>query len=269
MDKFRNLWKLHIDHKDAQAREELILQYTSLVKYVVARLAFRLPPSIEREDLISYGVMGLIEAVDRFDLSYDVKFETYAVTRIRGQIIDSLRSLDLLPRSSYRYAKQIEEAIAELSQSLGHMPSDIQVAARLEIPIDEYHNRLKDATCIIVSLDQITTFSNGEQVTMHDALEDQRMSTPAEQMDDKELKKQMIEAIFDLSDREQLLVSLYYNDGLTMKEVGEILGVSESRVSQMHAKAMLTLRGIIHHKSEINPVTYHKRGTYATVYAGS
>lgn len=267
MDDLQKLWNLHINHKDRQAREALILRYTPLVKYVAGRLAFRLPPSLEPDDLISYGVMGLIEAVDRFSLSYDVKFETFAVSRIRGQIIDSLRAIDLLPRSSYRYAKEIEEAIAELSQTMGQTPADADVAAHLNLSLEDYHARLQDATCVIVSLDQLMTYSNGEQGSLHDSLEDERMATPSEEIDEKELKTQLINALGDLPERERLLVSLYYNDGLTMKEVGQVLGVSESRVSQMHARTMLTLRGLINRNAPSGSANHHARGSYASVFA--
>ena len=147
MDKLASLWNRYTQDNDRQAREELILHYASLVKYVVGRLAIWLPPSLQREDLIGYGVLGLIEAIERFDPTLGVKFETYAVARIRGQIIDSLRAIDLLPRSVYRHAREIENAIADLSQTLGRIPRDQEVADHLGISMEQYQNRLIDSRC--------------------------------------------------------------------------------------------------------------------------
>ncbi len=269
MDKLTQLWQRHIQQHDQEAREALILRFAPLVKYVVGRLALRLPRSLEKDDLLSYGTVGLIEAIDRFDLSYGVKFETYAIARIRGQIIDSLRALDMLPRSAYRRAKKIEAVFAELSQSLGRLPTDPEVANYLGIELSEYHTWLKDATFVIVSLDQPRVFSDGEQATLYDALEDERVLTPAELIDRQELTTQLVSAIRELPEREQLLISLYYNDGLTMKEVGHVLGVSESRVSQMHARTMLLLKGIINHKIEPKLDAYNRRGAYVSAFAAS
>lgn len=267
MDELMQLWNRHTQKKDTQARETLIVRYVPLVKYVVARLGFKMPRSLERDDLVSYGIVGLIEAVDRFDPSYEVKFETYAINRIRGQIIDSLRSLDLLPRSVYRYAREIETALAELNQFLGRTPTDAEIAEHLDISLTDYHKRLKDANFAIISLDQAIVFGDGEKTTLYDALEDDSMIAPTEQLDKDEMKNQLVAALKKLPKREQLLVSLYYMDDLTMKEVGQVLGVSESRVSQMHAKTMLTLRGIINKNTEPNIVSYPGRNKYVSTYA--
>jgi RNA polymerase sigma factor for flagellar operon FliA len=261
-----NLWKRYTQDKDRQAREELILHYAGLVRYIVARLAIGLPSSLQ-EDLIGYGTLGLIEAVDRFDLSYGVKFETYAVARIRGQIIDSLRSLDLLPRSVHRQAKEIEAAIAYLGQSLGRLPVDSEVADHLGIRLEQYHNWLLNTNCTIVSFDRPITFDNGEQSTLYDSVEDSNMPTPTQQMDDQELKAELVTAILALPEREQMMISLYYNDGLTMKEIGQVLSVSESRVSQIHSKAMLTLRSLLKGNDTPNPMIYDRRRTNVPVYA--
>lgn len=247
------LWVEYSETQDPKLRETLILHYTSLVKYVVNRLALRLPRSLEYDDLVSFGVVGLIDAVDRFDLSHQVKFETYALRRIRGQIIDALRNLDLVPRSTYTNTRQIQETIAKQSQQLGRMPTDEEIAEKLSISIGEYHRRLVDANCVIVSLDQPFHSGDGEELTLYEALEDKNAPTPAEQIDRQEMKIQLMRAIEALSRREQLLISLYYHDELTMKEVGELLGVSESRVSQIHAKIMLRLQTFI--ESNLEPVS--------------
>ncbi len=267
MDNVLELWQRYRTGGDQTAREELILHYAKLVKYVVGRLAIGLPPSLQYDDLIGYGILGLIEAVDRFDPDHGVKFATYAVTRIRGQIIDSLRAMDLLPRSVYRHNREIETAIANLSQTLGRSPKDEEVAEYLEISLDQYYSWLTDINFAIISLDQTLTFDNGEQANLYGSLEDTQMPTPSQQMDDQELKIELASAILELPEREQLMISLYYNDGLTMKEIGYVLDVSESRVSQIHARAVLALRGFIRVRSEPNPKMYDRRGRHASVYA--
>ncbi|MEM7032295.1 MAG: FliA/WhiG family RNA polymerase sigma factor [Chloroflexota bacterium] len=244
------LWVSYTEDKDRVAREKLILHYTSLVKYVVSRLALRLPRSLEPDDLISFGVVGLIDAIDRFDLSHQVKFETYALRRIRGQIIDALRNLDIVPRSTYTNTRKIQEVMAKLSQSLGRVPTDLEIATSLDFSLSEYHRCLVDANCVMISLDQPFSSGEGEELTLYEALEDQNTLTPAEQVDRAEMRIQLKLAIEGLSRREQLLISLYYHDELTMKEVGQLLGVSESRVSQMHAKIMLRLQTAIERNIE-------------------
>lgn len=269
MDNLSDLWTRHTQQSDRQAREQLIVHYAWLVKYVVGRLAVRqvLPPSLEEEDLLGYGVVGMIEALDRFDPGQGVKFETFATARIRGQIIDSLRALDLLPRSVYRRAREIEAAIAQLNQALGRTPTDAEVAGQLGIGLDQYQRRLLETTCAVVSLDQPLALADGEPFTLHDSLEDDTMPLPSAQLEDREMKSLLVTAIRALPERSQQVIALYYNEGLTMKEIGEVLGVSESRVSQMHAKAMLALRSAINSSTEPNPVTYDRRGISAPLYA--
>jgi RNA polymerase sigma factor for flagellar operon FliA len=263
------LWKRYTQDNDQQTREALILHYAGLVKYVVGRLAIALPPSLQQEDLIGYGVLGLIEAVDRFDLSRGVKFETYAVARIRGQIIDSLRTLNLLPRSAHRRTKEISAAIAHLSQLLGRIPDDMEIANYLNISLDQYRQWLLDANFAVFSLDQPVTFDDGEQSTLYDSLEDTKMPVPTQQVDDSEMRAELMAAIRALPKREQLMIALYYNDRLTMKEIGQALDVSESRVSQMHAKAMLTLRGLLEDSTEPKSFIYNGGEISASVYAAT
>jgi RNA polymerase sigma factor for flagellar operon FliA len=263
----KELWRRHSQLGDRQAREELILHYASLVKYVVGWLAVSLPASLEEGDLVGYGTIGLIKAVDRYDPTRGVKFETYATARIRGQVIDSLRALDLLPRSARRQAREIEHAVSNLSQTLGRIPENAEVADYLGISLDQYHDRLMYANCGVVSLDQPVTSETGERYTLGDTLEDATMPVPSEQADARDLKAQLTSAIGALPERERLMISLYYNDGLTMKEIGQVLGVSESRVSQMHAKAVLSLRGLMKASPEPSPIIYKRGGIRASVYA--
>jgi RNA polymerase sigma factor for flagellar operon FliA len=266
MENMTEVWKRYCEQDDQQAREELILHYARLVKYVVSRLVVKLPASLQREDLISYGVLGLMEAVDRFDPSHGVKFGTYAIPRIRGQIIDSLRSLDMLPRSVYRQTKEIEKAISELSQILGRTPNDQEVADYLEISLIQYHSWLTDASFIVVSLDRSALSDDGDQALLYDSLEDTKIATPSQDFDSRELKADLATIIQELPDREQLLLSLYYKDGLTMKEIGKVLGVSESRVSQMHAKIILTLRGWLKCRTEPKSAIYNRKDTNVPIY---
>jgi len=269
MDDVSKFWHLHLKKKDPQAREALVLHYAPVVKYVVNRLAIRLPRTLEQEDLVSYGIVGLIEALDRFDPSFEVKFETYAIPRIRGQIIDSLRALNLLPRSSYQHAKEIERAVAVLSQELGRIPSNVEIADYLNLDLADYHHWLQEATCVIMSLDRRIPVKNGDELNLYDSLEDGQVLTPAEQVDMAEQTSELIKAIGELSEREQQLISMYYNDGLTMKEIGCVLGVSESRVSQMHTKTMLLLRHIITSNRKSSVSNNLRRNTYASAYAAA
>jgi len=268
MEDTPNLWQRYTRHSDRKAREELILRYAPLVKYVVGRLALGLPATMERDDLVHCGVIGLIEAVDRFQPDRGVKFETYAIARIRGQILDTLRKLDLLPRSAHRQAREIEAAIADLSQLLGRTPDDAQVAAQMGITIEEYRSRLMTSSIAVISLDQPTRSSDGEALDLYDSVEDTSMPTPSDQVDRQETMARMVSAIQDLSEREKLMISLYYNDRLTMKEIGAVLGISESRVCQIHTKALLTLRCLVNGSASLAPVTYERRsfgvGAYAT-----
>lgn len=269
-EKVAELWKCFQNEADRQAREQLIVHYAPLVKYVVGRLAISLPRSLENEDLLGYGLIGLIEAVDRFDPERNVKFETFASARIRGHILDMLRSLDLLPRTARRQAKEIEDVIGQLSQSLGRLPEDEEVAHQLELDLEEYHERLRETSWVVVSLDQPIHSDNGEVFNLYDTLEDPTVPSLAEHLDNQETKQQIVNAILALPKREQLVISLYYNDGLTMKEIGEVMGVSESRVSQMHAKAVLMLRALIRNREPRDAaVIYDRRGSNARVYATS
>lgn len=261
-----DLWSEFTKHNKRKAREELIVHYTQLVKYVVGRLALHLPPSVQEEDLIGYGVLGLIEAVDRFDPTRGIKFETFAVTRIRGYILDSLRHLDLLSRSARRQAREVEEAISQLSQLLGRLPDDIEVANHLSLTLDQYYDRLLNANSLIISLDQPLMVSSDDSYSLYDSLEDPHVPTPDTQLDDEEMKVELIAAIRALPEREQVMISLYYNDGLTMKEIGQVMGVSESRVSQMHAKTMLTLRSLIKDRAEPNQISYNRKVVDAPVH---
>lgn len=237
-----DLWARYVKRRDAGLREELILQYAPLVKYVMGRLAISLPSIIDYEDILSFGTIGLIEAVERFDPDKGVKFETYGISRIRGSIIDALRSLDRLPRSVRQKAKEADLAIVTLTHDLGRDPTDEEVAGALGVAVEAYRKHLIDASWVTVSLDANSSSGDDEDdggvIAVPDP-DDQDISVGIEH---QELIGELGQAIRELPDREQLVLSLYYKDELTMREVSKVLGISESRVCQLHARALSRLR---------------------------
>lgn len=245
------LWARFHATADASVREELILQYAPLVKYVIGRIAISLPAILDYEDILSYGTIGLIEAVERFDSGKGVKFETYAISRIRGAIIDALRSLDRLPRSVRQKARNAERAIGDLTVELGREPTDEEVAAQLGIPLERYLRDIVDASWVTVSLDRAGPSDPDEQGPGELAIADPDAPDAVEVIEREELIGDLAAAIGDLPEREQLILSLYYKDELTMREISHVLGVSESRVCQLHARALTRLRvGITERQGE-------------------
>ena len=241
----KDLWRRYKHHGDEHARERLVVAYSPLVKYVSGRMASGLPAHVDEADLISYGLVGLISAIERFELEREIKFETYAIVRIKGAIIDELRSLDWVPRSVRARARSIERANSKLEHALQRAPSDEEMAAELEITVDEFQDALLQiANSSIAALDELWTVgdSGGDAVSLLDTLHDPGAPDPAAVMDATELKDRMAEAIGRLPEREKLVVALYYYENLTLREIGEVLGVTESRVSQLHTKAVLRLR---------------------------
>ncbi len=221
------------------------MAYSPLVKYVAGRMSSGLPSHVEESDLISYGLGGLISAIDRFDLDREIKFETYAITRIRGAILDELRTLDWVPRSVRARARQIERANAKLEARFHRAPTDEEMATELEVSLEEFHDiLLRIANSTIVALDERWSVSeaNGDQVSLLDTLADRRVPDPQQLVDQSEMRDRIARAISALPEREKLVVALYYYENLTLREIGEVLGVTESRVSQLHTKAVLRLR---------------------------
>jgi len=241
----KDQWRRYKRQGDQRAREQLIVAYSPLVKYVAGRLASGLPAHVEEADLISYGLLGLMNAVERFELEREIKFETYAITRIRGAIIDELRSQDWVPRSVRSRARDIERANAKLENRLQRAPTDEEVAAALDISVEEFQESLLQiSTSTIAALDELWTVSDssGDQVSLLDTLHDPGAPDPSRAVDESELKDRVADAIARLPEREKLVVALYYYENLTLREIGEVLGVTESRVSQLHTKAVLRLR---------------------------
>jgi RNA polymerase sigma factor for flagellar operon FliA len=242
----RDLWRRFKGTGDVHARERLVIAYSPLVKYVAGRMASGLPAHVEEADLISYGVVGLINAIERFEVEREIKFETYAITRIKGSIIDELRSLDWVPRSVRARAREIERANAKLEHQLQRAPTDEEMAAELKMGVDEFQDALVQiSNSTIAALDELWSVSDssGDAVSLLDTLTDESAPDPAAVMDQTDLKDRVADAIARLPEREKLVVALYYYENLTLREIGEVLGVTESRVSQLHTKAVLRLRG--------------------------
>ncbi len=241
----RDLWRRYKSDGDRRARERLVVAYSPLVKYVAGRTAAGLPPHVEEADLISYGLVGLISAIERFDPSREIKFETYAITRIKGAIIDELRSMDWVPRSVRARAREIERANSKLKHSLQRAATDAELAQELGISEDELQTSLLAIShSSIAALDELWSVSDssGDQVSLMDTLEDPGAPDPARALDVGDMKDRIADAIARLPEREKLVIALYYYENLTLREIGEVLGVTESRISQLHTKAVLRLR---------------------------
>ena len=241
----RDIWRRYKQDADERARERLVVAYSPLVKYVAGRMASGLPPHVEEADLISYGLVGLISAIERFDLGREIKFETYAITRIKGAIIDELRSMDWVPRSVRARAREIERANAKLEHQLQRAPTDEEMAVELKITVAEFHEALLSIShSSVAALDEMwnVSDSSGDQVSLMDTLEDPNAPDPASVVDVGDIKDRIADAIARLPEREKLVIALYYYENLTLREIGEVLGVTESRISQLHTKAVLRLR---------------------------
>jgi RNA polymerase sigma factor FliA len=244
-DETSALWREYGLKRDQATRDRLILTYAPLVKYVAGRLGSGLPAHIDENDLVSYGLLGLIGAIERYDPARDVKFETYAIARVKGAIIDELRAMDWVPRSVRARARDIERAIAELERKLRRAPTDAEIAAKLGVTESELGDSLNEISrSSIAALDELWTISSsgGDQVALIDTLEDEDAPNPQEALSQTELREALSEAIARLPEREKLVVTLYYYEELTLREIGEVLGVTESRVSQLHTKAILRLK---------------------------
>jgi len=243
----QELWRRYKQQEDERARERLVVAYSPLVKFIAGRMASGLPSYVEEADLISYGLFGLIGAIERFDLDREIKFETFAVARVKGAIIDELRSLDWVPRSVRARARDVERAHAQLEAELQRAPTDEEMAAKLKIGVDEFNNSLLEiANSSVLALDDLWTFADpeggGGQISVLDTIHDPNAVDPETEARASELKDRLADAIESLPERERLVVALYYYENLTLREIGEVLGVTESRVSQLHTKAVLALR---------------------------
>jgi RNA polymerase sigma factor FliA len=239
------IWHAFKSTGDVDARERLILHYAPLVKYVASRVATGLPASVDQADLVSYGMFGLIDALQKFEPVRGNKFETYAIPRIRGAIIDELRAMDWVPRSVRFKQREIEKALADLESMLKRQPTERELAERLGMSMHELHEVITQISFVsVLALDETVSVGadRGEKVSLVDTLADKGFD-PSTGVESQETRGLLAAAINELSEREKIVVTLYYFEGLTLAEIGDILGVTESRVCQIHTKAVGVLRG--------------------------
>lgn len=264
-----DLWQRHLESGDTAARQALVEHYVRLVKYVAGRMAIGLPHYVEYNDLVSAGLLGLIQAIDNFDHLRGIKFETYAIPRIRGAILDELRSQDWFPRSLRRKAKQLEQAYASLEVRLGRPATDDEVARELKINVAEFDTLVGEvAVATILSLDADGTTDEGDQQSsLAEYLPDPRSDEVERTLAEQEMRALIGQRLEELPEKEQLVLVLYYYEELTLKEIGEILDVTESRVCQIHTKAILRLKGkIARHegRESIGRLTAERKSRAAT-----
>ncbi len=243
-------WDRYFRDQDPDIRKRLLNRYLPLVRNVAGRMAINFPRSVELSDLINTGVIGLIEAFRNYDPARGVKFETYAVPRIRGAILDELRSLDWVPRSTRAKAREIERALVEFENQEGRPPTDEELACMLEMSLPELYHSLEDVSkTSLLSLDEmIFREEDNRQVPRIETVEDERANTTLKRLERSELQAFLVVAIDKLTEQEKLVIALYYYEELTLKEIGEVMKISESRVSQIHTKAVLKLRGMVREK---------------------
>lgn len=239
-----DLWKLYKKEKDERIREHFIKQYAPLVKYVAGKVAMGKPANVEYEDLVGFGVFGLIDAIEKFDPDKNVKFKTYAVVRIRGAIYDELRSIDWVPRSIRQKVKEVEQAIKKIESVTGKIATDQEIADELAIDLRDFYILMtKISSTSIISLnDTWHTGDDNDKISIIDTLEGPKSINPEITAEREEVKKIVIKAINELPDKEKKVLVLYYYEDLTLKEIGDVLDVTESRVSQLHTKAIIRLR---------------------------
>jgi len=250
------LWQAHRVGGDPSAREALILQYVPFVKYLAGRLSVALHPVLDLEDLVSAGIMGLIKAVEHFDPSRGAPFESYASTRIRGAILDHIRSLDVISRKARQRAREIEKTMASLQSELGRLPTDDELAEQMGLDLETYCKSLAQSAPAVASLDWLVSREDSEESNLLSTLVDTESPDPVSVAERRGLLDALAEAISNLDERDRLILALYYKEELTMKEISQVMGVSESRVCQLHARALLRLRAQLSRweGSEENPV---------------
>ena len=234
------LWQEYMQTGKSEIREQLIAEYAQLVKLVAGRLSMYLGYNVEYDDLVGYGIFGLIDAIDKFDYSKNVKFESYASLRIRGAILDQIRKMDWLPRSIRQKQKKIDAAMSKIETEKGHVATDEEIAEELEITVDEL-NRWQEKTKAsnLISLDEYTETGSEAKI---ESVTNTHFDQPEEVLEKEELKIKLTEAINSLTEKERNVITLYYYEEMTLKEISLVLNVSESRVSQLHTKALGRMR---------------------------
>ncbi|MGE3272339.1 MAG: FliA/WhiG family RNA polymerase sigma factor [Chloroflexota bacterium] len=242
------LWTSFCATRDSALRERMIVQYAPLVKYVVGRMAVSMPGVLSSEDILSYGTIGLIQAVDRYDPSVGVKFETYAIRRIKGSILDAIRSLQQLSRDAAKRTRDLDHAYDELVQLHGRAPTNRELARHMGISGEELNQAMLDASLSVVSLSNPSggdAGGDGDRPSLMEQIADENTPGVDLQVEKHHLYAALVQAIQDLSERDRLVINLYYYEELTLKEISEVLGVSTSRVSQLHAAAVFRLRNAL------------------------
>lgn len=245
MSSIDNVWKEYKETQSKVAKDKLLLEYANLVKYIAQRIAVNLPSSVERDDLISAGILGLVKAVETFEPERGFKFETYAGHKIRGAILDELRAMDWVPRSVRQKARELQRVFAKLENELGRMPYDDEVCKSLNITMKEYEDILTEVTpTTIISLEEAMPDreTDSKEIRIIDTIEDPGSNNPLKELGFTEVKNILKEAIGNLPEKEKLVIALYHYEELTLKEIGVVLNISESRVSQIHSKVILKLR---------------------------
>ncbi len=241
------LWQEYKQTKNPVIREELILMYASIVKYIAGRIAINMPPHVDFEDLLSYGILGLIDAIEKFDTNQKIKFRTYASTRIRGAIIDEIRHLDWVPRTLRQKAKILQDTYTSLEYKLERPATDKEAAEAMGISIDELYKLIQEVnTTTLVSLeDVLCSKDDSDDVTVMDMVESPQENGPDVLAEEQDIRNILVDALNKLPEREREIIALYYYDELTLKEIGKVLNVTESRISQLHSQAILRLRGYL------------------------
>ncbi len=240
-------------------REELVLQYVPLVHYVLGRLGFTQELGFDYEDLVSQGVLGLIEAVDRFNPSFGAQFRTYAVVRVRGKILDYLRTLDWLSRTERQRSRQVQKSITDFWLKNQRAPTDNEIGKELNLEPDQVQKALVDSSRVIVSLDETHEGDEEDDQSLHEVLADEQQENPSDILSQEETMAQLIQSIHGLDQREQLVLSLYYYEKLTFKEIGQVMDITESRVCQLHARAITALRANLLPKEEVEKAPAARR----------
>ncbi|HEY6428832.1 MAG TPA: FliA/WhiG family RNA polymerase sigma factor [Acidimicrobiales bacterium] len=247
------LWAEFKQSGSQDLRNQLIVYYAPFVKYVAGRVLGGLPRHFDEEDLVSYGIIGLIDAIERFEPERDLRFETYAIPRIKGAIIDELRSIDWVPRSVRTKARAVEQAVSNLEATLRRTPTDSEVASELELTADEFHKVVRSISSVgVMALDEVMRSDRSERSTLGESLPDRGVG-PVDTLETKESKRALVRAVDGMPERERTVLLMYYYDELTLSEIGEVLGVTESRVCQIHTKALRQLRAKLADRTEGAP----------------
>ncbi|HET8930865.1 MAG TPA: RNA polymerase sigma factor WhiG [Acidimicrobiales bacterium] len=255
-DEIDALWTRYKRSGKRYVRDQLILQYSPLVKYVAGRVAAGLPSSVDQGDLVSCGMFGLVDAIDKFDPERGFRFETYAITRIRGAIMDELRSMDWVPRSVRAKTRRIEEAMAKLEAELHRAPTDAELADQLSVSVDQLQQMLSQISMTgVAALDELLSLGaeSGDSVTLGDTIAGDS-EDPSDVFESVEMRDRLREAVAALPERERMVLGLYYYEGLTLAQIGEVVGVTESRICQIHTKSVLQLRSRLTDWDRLVPV---------------